>query len=100
MEHCDVFVAIHIAVEKDAPAQRVLHAAWPDMQFIDRVADLSNNTLPQIVEKCTTCSNMDGSIQESTSTCWNFEQLSMGSSGVYGPHQTFIPKGSLQWIRW
>ena len=23
-----------------------------------------------------------------------------GSSGVYGPHQTFIPKGSMQWIQW
>ena len=58
MEHCDVFVAIRIAVEKDASAQRVLQAAWPDVQFIDRVADLSNNTLPQIGETSTTCSNM------------------------------------------
>ena len=33
-----------------------------------------------------------GSTQGIISTCWNFEQLSMGSSVVYGPHQTFIPK--------
>ena len=37
----------------------------------------------------------NGSIQGSISTCWNFEQLSMWSSGRYGPHQTFIPKGVL-----
>ena len=55
MEHCDVFVAIHIAVEKDAPAQR---AAWPDVHFIDRAADFSNDTLPHIVEENTICSNM------------------------------------------
>ena len=42
MEHCDVFVAVHIAVKKDAPAQ-------PDVQLIDRVADLSNNTLPHMI---------------------------------------------------
>ena len=53
MEHCDLFVAIHIAVEQDAPAPRVLQAAWPDVQLIHRVADLSNDTLPQIVEKAT-----------------------------------------------
>ena len=41
-----------------------------------------------------------GSIQRSTSTCWNFEQLSMGSSGVNGPHQTVVPNGSMQWIQW
>ena len=49
MEQCGVFVATHIAMEKDAPGQRVLQAAWPDVQLIDRVADLSNNTLPQII---------------------------------------------------
>ena len=36
VEHCDVFVAIHIAVEQHAPAQRVLQAASPDVQLIDR----------------------------------------------------------------
>ena len=46
------------------------------------------------------CMDLPGSIQGSTSTCWNLEQLSMGSSGVYGPHQTFIPKASLQRIQW
>ena len=30
---------------------RVLQAAWPDVQLVDRVTDLSNATLPQIVEK-------------------------------------------------
>ena len=34
-----------------------------------------------------------GKIGESTSTCWNFEQSSMGSSGVFGPQHTFIPRG-------
>ena len=37
MEHCDVFVAIHFAVEKDASAQRVLQAIWPNVPLIDRV---------------------------------------------------------------
>ena len=49
VEHCDVFVAIHIAVEQDAPAQRVLQAAWPDVQLIDRVANLSNNVRTWVV---------------------------------------------------
>ena len=34
-----------------------------------------------------------GSIQESASTCRNFEQLSLEPSGVYGPRQTFSPNG-------
>ena len=35
---------------KERP-QRVLQASWPDVHLVDRVADLSNATLPQIVEK-------------------------------------------------
>ena len=43
--------ALHVAVEGEAAVQHVLQAAWPDVQLVDRVADLSNATLPQIVEK-------------------------------------------------
>ena len=50
MERCGVFAA-HVAVEGEAAAQRVLMAAWPDVHVVDHVADLSIDTLPQIVEK-------------------------------------------------
>ena len=51
MEHCGTVPALHVAVEGEAAAQRVFQAAWLDVQLVDRVADLSNATLPQIVEK-------------------------------------------------
>ena len=38
-----------------AAAKRVLQ----DVLLVDQVADLSHATLPQIVEKSTSCSNMD-----------------------------------------
>ena len=50
MERCGV-PALHVAVEGEAAAQRVLQTGWPDVHLVDRVADLSNATLPQIVEK-------------------------------------------------
>ena len=51
VERCGVVLALHVAVEGEAAAQRVLQSAWPDVHLVDRVADLPNATLPQIVEK-------------------------------------------------
>ena len=52
MEHCGVFPALHVAVEEEAATQRVLQASWSDVQLVHvRVADLSNDTLPEIVGK-------------------------------------------------
>ena len=51
MEHCGVFPALHVAVEGEAAAKRVLQASWPDVHVVDHVVDLSHATLPRIVEK-------------------------------------------------
>ena len=50
MEHCGVVPALHVSVEGEAAAQRVLQAAWPEVHLVDRVADFSNATLPQVFD--------------------------------------------------
>ena len=64
--------ADHVAAEGDAAAQRVLQAAWPDVQLVDRVAAVTDR------RKGTSRSYLDRGRQAYHQICWQRIRKSRG----------------------